>query len=136
MTNLEFLLENDKESVVELLANHEPWGINKTTSALIKNCKHVPCNSCMFWAKSNGCNVERENWLNAEHEDPLLFPVGTVVEVSAPYGSDTTELRYYWGVYHGLHYACKMKSSLGQTLTNGHPICEFYDPATIRKVGD
>lgn len=134
MTNLEWLLENDKETVVELLAVNNPWGIERGNRKLIKNCRHAPCNSCMFWDKPNSCNVERENWLNAEHEESLLFPVGTVVEV--PYDSDTTELRYYWGVYHGLHYACKLKSSLGQTLTNGHPICEFYDPATIRKVGD
>ena len=136
MTNLEWLLENDKESVVELLASHEPWGIERTTNKIIKNCKNFPCNGCEFCDTPNCCAVAREDWLNARHEDPLLFPIGTPVEVPATYDSDTTELRYYWGVYHGLHFACKAKSSLGQTLTNGHPICEFYDPTTIRKVGN
>lgn len=136
MSNLEWLLKNDKETVVELLAVHQSWGIKKNTNTVVKNCICFPCKECTFCDTDNCCAVDRENWLNAEHEEePLLFPIGTPVEVPT-FVDDTTELRYYWGTYHGLHFACKLKSTIGQTMKNGHPSCESFDPTTIRKVGD
>jgi len=121
---------NNKDEVINFLANEAMWGITIKDNK-IRSCAHMECVECKF-CEGVECDQHRREWLGIAP----LFPVGTPVEVPAFYDSDTTELRYYWGVYHGLHFACKAKSSLGQTLTNGHPICESFDPATIRKVGD
>lgn len=134
MTNLEWLLENDKESLVELLATRESWGINKITNALVKNCRHVPCNSCMFCDKPNSCIVERENWLNSEHEEPLLFPIGTIVEVSD--SDNTKHTGYYNGFENGKHYVSHYRHFLGCRYHDGELYGGKYDANQIRKVGD
>lgn len=132
MTNLEWLFKEKKEELIQLLS-HSTWCINKENK-FMTNCSDIPCVQCKCNAQGFSCALQRKEWLNAEHEEPLLFPIGTPVEVLIQGGE--RDLQYYNGVFDNHHFCTHFYSYIGETLSNGMPRGLAVNVDSIRKVGD
>lgn len=131
MTNFEWLIEND---VKDMLCDNNPWGVKKETNEIVKDCRHIACPECVFYKSENPCSTDRRLWLNAEHEEPLLFPIGTIVEVSD--SDNTKHTGYYNGFENGKHYVTHYRHFLDCRYHDGELHGGKYDAIQLRKVGD
>ena len=124
MKNREYVLQNHAD---ELLAVIPEYGI-------CEMCKAIGCNGyCRSGKAPRSCKETFESWLNMEHTDALLYPIGTIVEVSY---SGERDLQYYNGIYKGKHYCTHFFNHIGKTYSNGRPDGIIYNRDSIRKVGD
>lgn len=70
MTNFEYLLENEKGLVKDILTTYaNKLAIDKDNK--IKSCNEMSCAECKFWVRSGLCKKESLAWLDAEYEEPL-----------------------------------------------------------------
>lgn len=130
MTNKEYVLQNHADEILHEIAVYGLCDICKTIGCL-EYCrsKNSPCT----------CKDTFEAWLNMEHTEPLLYPIGTIVETKLC--NSKTYLGYYNGADNrGNHYICAYKENIGK-MENNVPICttriHSNDVAKlIKKVGD
>lgn len=68
MTNFEYLIENEKELVKDILSvRGAKVAIDKKNK--LRNCEDISCADCKF--NGEPCRKETLAWLDAEHEKPL-----------------------------------------------------------------
>ena len=67
MTNFEYLLENEKELVKDILSvRGAKVAIDKKNK--LRNCEYISCAECKF---GEPCGKETLAWLDKEYEEPL-----------------------------------------------------------------
>lgn len=130
MTNREHLLQ-DTTTLEYLLDIGDFWGVN--IEGNVKLCKRIDCRHCKF-NTDRTCACQRQEWLNKEYvEEPLLFPIGTPVEVTK---DDSAYMGYYNGFQYGSHYVTHYKQFIGSRYKDGTLYGGMCSADEIRKVGD
>ena len=132
MTNLEWLLKNDKTNFINAICSTYCWGI-KNDGTFCPTYDDITCTECKFDSNHTPCSIKKADWLEAEHEESLLFPIGTPVEVSV---NGERDLQYYNGVCNNKHFCTHFYSYIGEAQSNGVPKGLCYNAGAIRKVGD
>ena len=79
------------------------------------------------------CRETIESWLNMERTEPLLFPIGTPVEVHEDCG---IRMGYYNGHEHDKHYVIHYKHQLGLRYKDGELYGAKYNANQLQKVGE
>lgn len=130
MKNREYVLQNHAD---ELLTAVHVYG-------LCEICHAIGCAEYCKSSKSpHTCKETFESWLEREHIDELLYPIGTIVEVKT--ADNKTLLGYYNGTdNNGNHYICSYKENIGKTDCLV-PMCTVRVHSNdvsrlIKKVGD
>lgn len=130
MTNEDHLLL-DAKALMNILLHGSMWCVNDHDE--VKCCSQTDCHKCKFHS-DKPCSESREEWLTKEYEEPLLFPIGTIVEVTLP--SNDCDLQYYNGMHDNRHFCTHFHSYIGKTDISGKPSGLIYNKDNIRKVGD
>lgn len=135
MTNLEHILTDesfaDFRKKIIIMGLRNCAGIDKKTGQ-IAPCsdlrKPTGCPECLFDVSDAGCANDMMEWLNEEYQEPLPFPIGTVIEVNNYW--DNLLVCYYNGVKDGIHVGVYNKRNVG--TDKGFTI----NIDTARKVGE
>lgn len=130
MTNKEYILQNHAD---DLLSAVYVYG-------LCELCHAIGCAEyCKSPKAPHSCEETFETWLDQEHMEELLYPIGTIVEVKTV--DNKTLLGYYNGTdNNGFHYVCSYKENIGKTdcliPINTIKIRSSDVTKLIKKVGD
>lgn len=130
MKNREYIIQNHLDDIIDSLTE-------------LGSCVLCGKIGCVEYCKSKNapysCEETFEAWLNMEHTDPLIYPIGTIVEVKT--ADNKTLLGYYNGTdNNGNHYICSYKENIGKTDCLV-PMCTVRVHSNdvsklIKKVGD
>lgn len=129
MTNLKHILTDEEwsglreMSVIDFAKRNV--GISKDSGKMVL-CSALDCVNCRFFGEN--CSDKMAEWLNEEYQEPLPFPIGTVIEVNNYW--DNLLVCYYNGVKDGIHVGVYNKRNVG--TDKGFTI----NIDTARKVGE
>lgn len=132
MTNLEWVLKNNKADFINAISATYCWGVEKNGTFRI-TCDGLTCAECKFGNMTIPCSVQKANWLEAEYEEPPLFPIGTPVEVVT---KDAIYMGYYNGFENNIHYVTHYKEYVGRRYNDGEIHGARCKAEQLRKVGD
>lgn len=126
MTNKELVLKQlgeDTETLADILVSDcelcKSFGTGQYCNS--KETHHLTCKETI------------EKWLNMEHTEPLLFPIGTPVEVND--GIDV-HMGYYNGFEHDVHYVVNNKRFIGSRYRDGELYGVRCKAEQLKKVGE
>lgn len=128
MTNLEHILTDEEYSglremsVMDFVRRNV--GADKESGKMML-CSALGCTNCRFC--SEDCTRKVAEWLNEEYQEPLPFPINTVLETE--YSKGNFRVFYYKGKdKHG--WDC------GSFFREEEKGCFKFDITTARKVGE
>lgn len=129
MTNLKHILTDEEYSGLREMSVADfvrrQVGVDKESGKPML-CSVLGCTNCRFGLEK--CTGKTNEWLNEEYQDPLPFPIGTVIEVNNYW--DNLLVCYYNGVKDGIHVGVYDKRNVG--TAKGFTI----NIDTARKVGE
>lgn len=130
MTNKEYIIQNHLDDIIESLTELGSCAL----------CGEIGCTDyCNSPKAPHSCEETFKSWLEQEHMEELLYPIGTIVEVKTV--NNKILLGYYNGTdNNGFHYVCSYKENIGKTdcliPINTVKIRSSDVTKLIKKVGD
>lgn len=78
MTNFEWLVEEKKDFLKELVERRERIAVEKRNGE-VQLCSDIHCEECLFNIFNIECSKKTKDWLNAEH-NPYSIPLNTPID--------------------------------------------------------
>lgn len=126
----------NKEYLLKYLSEHEERLIGMASAYSCVFCDDIGLRTYCHNTDGN-CSETIESWLAMEHEETLLFSIGTIVEVTDNMNGDNSKhTGYYNGYENGKHYVSHYRHFINCRYADGELYGGRYDAYQIRKVGD